>query len=449
MGTMPIRKLIFSMSWPMMLSMLIQALYNMVDSYFVALVDAKSFLALSFIYPAQLLMISVCLGTGVGVNAMLSRRLGERREDEAKAVALNGLFVYAVTAIVFALLGLIIGPRFVGWFSDDPIVVEYGAQYLTIIMVASIGMCLQFACARILQGLGQPIGSMLIQGAGAVVNMILDPIFIISMDLGIVGAAVATCIGQFVGMFLGFILLARNKVLKLSLKGFRPAQSTIRDIYRIGFPAMMMNALSPIMNLGLNKILALTVVTSVMGDAGVFVLGAYFKLQSFVFMPVTGLNNGMTPVLSYNYGAKKRQRVQDGLKFSLQVSLGIMAVGTLIFMVFPIQLLSLFQTPPEMMEIGVFALRVISTSFIFGGVVFALSGVLQALDSPNQALLLGLTRQIVIVLPVSLLMAFVAPKLIWIAFPVAEIFSAVLAYIFYSKLRKERILTMPTQVPVD
>ena len=443
LSTTPIRRLIVDMSWPMMLSMLVQALYNMVDSYYVSLADPKGFLALSFVFPAQSLMIAICVGTGVGVNAMLSRRLGEKRPEEASAVAENGYFVYFLTWLVYLLLGVTLGPRFVGFFSSDPQVVAYGGQYLTIVLCGSIGMCMQFAGERVLQASGQPVGPMIIQGIGAVINLVLDPILIFGLGpfpvMGVAGAAIATVFGQLVGMCVGFFLVHRKPVVKLSFRKFRPDMAAIRDIYRIGMPAMAMQSLGTFMTLGLNKILVLPSVTAAAGDAPVFVLGAYFKLQSFVFMPVAGLNNGLTPVLSYNYGAKHRRRIVEGLHFALKLALVIMGLGTLIFQLFPASLLAIFSTPAGMMETGVFALRIISVTFLCAGATFIFSGAFQALGSPNLALILGLTRQIVIVLPVCLILALTDPALVWFCFPAAEIISCLLAVFFYRRLRLQKI----------
>lgn len=443
LGVMPIRRLILTMSWPMMLSMLIQALYNMVDSYYVSLSDPKGFLALSLAFPAQTLMISVCVGTGVGVNAMLSRRLGEGKREAASAVAANGFFVYFLTGLVFLAAGIFLGPRFVSFFSSDAQVVTYGGQYLSVVMCGSMGMCMQFAGERVLQASGRPVGPMVIQGIGAIINLILDPILIFGLGpapaLGVSGAAIATVFGQLVGMCAGFLLVRRCPVIRISFRSFRPNAGAIRDIYRIGFPAMAMQSLGTFMTFGLNKILVLPSVTAVSGDAPVFVLGAYFKLQSFVFMPVAGLNNGMTPVLSYNYGAKHRTRILDGTHFALKVALGIMATGTLLFQLFPTQLLAIFSTPTDMIPTGIFALRVISATFLCAGASFILSGTFQSLGAPNLALLLGLTRQIVIVLPICLFLAMTAPALVWLSFPIAELFSCVLAVFFYRKVRRERV----------
>lgn len=443
MGVMPIRKLILHMSWPMMLSMLIQALYNMVDSYFVSLIDDKAFVALGLSYPAQTMMIAICVGTGAGINAMLSRRLGEKRPGEANAVAMNGYFIYLLSWAVFLLFGLTLGRSFVGFFNSDPLVAQYGGEYLTIVTTLSIGMCMQFAAERILQATGNAVGPMVIQGIGAVINLILDPLLIFGLGpfpvLGVSGAAIATVIGQLVGMVVGFILVARNRVLSLSLRGFRPSGETIRDIYRIGAPAIVMQSLMTVMTLGLNKILGLPRITERYGDAPVFVLSAYFKLQSFVFMPVFGLNNGMTPILSYNYGARKRERITGGIHFALALALGIMGVGMLLFLLFPNVLMGIFSAPDLAMELGTGALRTVSLSFLFAGVSIILAASFQALGAPMFSLMIALLRQLVIVLPLGLLFAFTAPELVWWCLPIAEGVSCLVALCLYRKVYRERI----------
>ena len=446
MGTMPIRQLIIHMSWPMMLSMLVQALYNMVDSYFVSLVDDSAFVALGLAYPAQTMMIAICVGTGVGVNAMLSRRLGEKRPEAACAVALNGYFLYLLTWVAFLLFGLTLGSSFVGFFNSDPLVVEYGAQYLTIVTVFSLGVCMQFAAERVLQATGNAVGPMIIQGIGAVINLILDPVLIFGLGpfpaMGVSGAAIATVLGQMVGMVVGFVLVARNGVIQLTLRGFRPCPATIRDIYRIGGPAIVMQSLSTVMSLGMNKILSLPRMLVLYGDAPVFVLSAYFKLQSFVFMPVFGMNNGLTPILSYNYGARKQKRIAGGIRFALAAALCIMGVGMVIFLLFPQLLMQIFSAPEVAMAMGVPALRIISLSFLFAGVSIILGAAFQALGVPLFSLILSVLRQAVIVLPVCLALVFIAPAQVWWCLPAAEIISCAVALILYRWVYHTRILPL-------
>ena len=446
MGTMPIRRLIVHMSWPMMLSMLVQALYNMVDSYFVSMIDDSAFVALGLAYPAQTMMIAICVGTGVGINAMLSRRLGEKRPEAACAVALNGYFLYLITWVVFLLFGLTLGPRFVGFFNTDPLVMEYGGQYLTIVTVFSLGVCMQFAGERVLQATGNAVGPMIIQGIGAVVNLIMDPVLIFGLgpfpDMGVAGAAIATVLGQFVGMAAGFVLVARNGVVRISLRGFRPHTATIRDIYRIGGPAIVMQSLSTVMTLGLNKILSLPRILALYGDAPVFILSAYFKLQSFVFMPVYGMNNGLTPILSYNYGARHQERITRGIHFALAAALCIMGVGMVIFLLFPQQLMQIFSAPEPVMAMGVPALRIISLSFLFAGVSIILGAAFQALGVPLFSLILSVLRQAVIVLPVCLVLTFIAPDQVWWCLPAAEALSCTVAFVLYRWVYYTRILPL-------
>lgn len=446
MGTMPIRRLIIHMSWPMMLSMLVQALYNMADSFYVSLIDDKAFIALSLAYPVQMMMIAICVGTGVGVNAMLSRRLGENRLGEANAVAMNGFLVYFLSWVFFLIFGLTVGPHFVGWFNSDPTVALYGSQYLTIVCSLSIGACMQFACERVLQASGDAISPMIIQGVGAVINIVLDPILIFGWlgfpAMGVTGAAIATVFGQIVGAVVGLIIAKRNKLLTLQVRGFRPSAATIGDIYRIGGPAIVMQSLGTVMTMGLNKIMTLPRMVSQLGDAPVFILGAYFKLQSFVFMPVFGMNNGLTPVLSYNYGAKERKRITDGIHFALAVALGIMAVGTLLFFLIPGPLMAIFSAPPEVLSQGVSALRIVACSFLFAGVSIIFSAAFQALGTPMYSLIISLMRQLVIVLPAALFLSFLAPELIWWCLPAAEAFSCVVALFLYKKVHHEHIMPL-------
>lgn len=449
MGTMPIKRLIIHMSWPMMLSMLVQALYNMADSFYVSLIDDKAFIALSLVFPVQMMMIAICVGTGVGVNAMLSRRLGQNRLGEANNVAMNGFFVYLLSWVLFLTFGLTVGLRFVGWFNADPTVALYGKQYLSVVCAASLGMCMQFAAERVLQASGDAIRPMVIQGVGAVINIVLDPILIFGYfgfpAMGVMGAAVATVFGQCVGAVLGILFVKRNRVLTLQVRGFRPSATTIGDIYRVGGPVIVMQSLGTVMTLGLNKIMTLPKMVAELGDAPIFILGAYFKLQSFVFMPVFGMNNGMTPVLSYNYGAREPRRITDGIHFAMKVALAIMAVGTALFLLFPGLLMSIFSAPEETLLLGESALRIIACGFLFAGMTIVLSGAFQALGTPIYSMMLGLLRQLLLILPMALALALTAPRLVWCALPVAEVITCALALLLYRKVRREHIAPLETQ----
>lgn len=440
MGIMPVRPLLLQMSWPIMLSMLIQALYNMVDSFFVARISAEAFEALALVYPVQTLMIAICVGTGVGVNAMLSRRLGEKRLGEANAVAVNGYFLYFATWLLFVVLSLAFGRGYMAMFTGKSAVFRFGLDYLTIVTVCSLGVCFQFAAERVLQATGNAVGPMIVQGIGAVVNLILDPVLIFGIGpfprLEVVGAALATVIGQIVGMVVGLVMVAKNPVLTLRVRGFRPSGKVIGDIYRIGAPAIAMQALTTVMTMGMNKILAQVT------ETGVFILGAYFKLQSFIFMPVYGLNNGLTPLVSFNYGARHRERIRGLIRFALAIACGIMAAGTLLMLLAPGPLLRIFDATQQVLADGVPALRIIAASFLFAGVSIVLCAAFQAMGSATLSLVVSLLRQAVVLLPAALLLGLVRPGLVWLAFPVAEVLSCGVAALLYKRLRRTKIMSL-------
>lgn len=440
MAVMPVRRLLLNMSWPMMLSMLIQALYNLVDSIFVAQLSGAGFEALSLVYPVQTLMIAVCVGTGIGVNSLLSRRLGEGRPEEANAMALHGYLLYFLTWAAFSVVSLTLLRRYMWFFTDNPVTAVYGLDYLTIVTVGSFGMCWQFAGERVLQATGNAVGPMIIQGLGAVINLILDPMLIFGIGpfprLEVVGAALATIIGQFAGMTVGLIMVRRNHVLVLHVRGFRPSMEVVREIYRIGLPAIAMQALTTVMTLGMNKILAMT------SETGVFILGAYFKLQSFIFMPVYGLNNGLIPVVSFNYGAGSRRRVEGLIHFALVIAVVIMAAGTLLLLLIPGPLLQLFDAPAAVLTDGIPALRTVSLSFVFAGVSIILCSAFQALGCPMQSLVISLLRQAAILLPAALILGLAFPGAIWSSFLIAEAVSCLISFLFYRVIRRDTISTL-------
>ena len=393
MAVMPVRRLLLNMAWPMMLSMLIQALYNMVDSMFVAQLSADGFVALSLVYPIQTLMISICVGVGVGYNALLARRLGEGRPEEANRVVAHGYFLYLACWVIFLVLGVTMARPFMELFAPgQPQVITYGAQYLSIVIGASVGVCMQFAGERTLQATGNTVGPMIIQGIGAVVNLILDPLLIFGIGpfprLEVAGAAIATVLGQLVGMTVGLVMVRRNSLVRLSFRGFRPDGAIIGPILRVGIPASLVQALATVMNLGMNLILPLFTAS------GVFILGAYFKLQSFLFMPVAGLNNALIPIVSFNYGAQQRERITGVIRFALAASIAIMAAGTVVMAVLPGPLLRLFEADAAVLAEGVPALRMIALSFVCAGVSVILCAALQALGAANASLVVSLLRQV-------------------------------------------------------
>lgn len=441
MAVMPVRRLLLNMAWPMMLSMLIQALYNLVDSMFVAQLSSDGFVALALVYPIQTLMIAVCVGTGVGFNALLARRLGEGRPDEANRVVANGYFVYLVCWVVFLVLGVGLAPVFMGLFAPgQPQVIDYGIQYLSIVTGASVGICMQFAGERTLQATGNTVGPMVIQGIGAVINLILDPLLIFGIGpfprMEVAGAALATVLGQVVGMVVGLCMVRRSSIVRLSFRGFRPDSAIIRTMFRVGVPAILVQALATVMNLGMNLILPLFTAS------GVFILGAYFKLQSFLFMPVNGLNNALIPIVSFNYGARQRSRITGVIHFALVLSAAIMAVGTVVFLAIPGPLLRLFDADAAVLAEGISALRLIALSFVCAGVSVILCAALQALGAANSSLVVSLLRQLVLLFPLALLLGALRPSLVWLAFLLSEGAACLTALLLYCRTARGRLAGM-------
>ena len=438
MAVMPVRRLLLNMSWPMMVSMLIQALYNLVDSLFVAQLSRDGFEALALVYPVQMLMVAVCVGTGVGFNALLARRLGERRQQEAQQVAANGYFVYLVCWLVFLVLGVGFARPFLTLFSQVPRQVEYGVQYLSIVTGLSIGVCMQFAGERTLQATGNTVGPMFIQGIGAVVNLVLDPLFIFGLGpfprMEVAGAALATVLGQIVGLATGFFLVHRSPHIKLSFRGFRPSREIIGTMFRVGFPAILMQALSSVMTVGMNLLLPRFT------PYGVFILGAYFKIQSFIFMPLYGITNALVPIISFNYGAKSRSRITGTIQFSLTLTVAIMGLGTLLLMALAGPVLTLFDAAGPLLEEGTAALRMVALSFLCAGVSIVLCSALQAMGAANESLAISLLRQVVVLLPAAYFLGMVQGSLVWLAFLAAEVISCVAALLLYRRTYRQKIV---------
>ena len=436
MGVMPVRRLLITMSLPMVISMLVQALYNVVDSMFVSYISEYALTAVGLAFPAQNLMISVGVGTGVGVNALLSKSLGEKNFDAANKAAVNGIFLAFCSWAAFALLGGFFSRTFMALQTDVPEIIAYGDTYLTIIAVASVGMMFQICFERLLQSTGKTIYTMLSQGLGAVINLILDPLLIFGLGpfpaMGIAGAALATVIGQCVGALLGlFCNLRRNPEITISFRGFRPHGVTIRKIYAVGVPSIIMSSIGSVMTFGMNKILG------AFNSTAVAVFSAYFKLESFIFMPVFGLNNGIVPIIAYNYGARKPDRIRAAAKLGFLYGAAIMAVGVLLFWLIPGRLLGIFNASDYMLEIGLPALRLISLSFLPAAFGIVTSSVCQALGHGVLSLIVSVLRQLVLILPVSWLLGhFVGLSAVWAAFPFAEVFSFLLSAVFMGYMFK-------------
>ena len=421
MGVMPVRRLLVTMSLPMMISMLIQALYNVVDSIFVAQISENALTAVSLAFPFQNLMISVGVGTGVGVNALLSRSLGEKEFKRANLAAENGVFLAAVSALVFTVGGVLAARPYFAVQTDVQEIVDYGATYLTICSGLCAGIFIAIMFERLLQSTGRTFYTMITQGTGAIINIVMDPVLIFGLGpfpaMGVAGAAAATVLGQIVGAVLTVIFNARcNPEIQLSLKGFRPNGAIIGSIYKVGVPSIILSSIGSVMTFGLNQILNAFTTTATA------VLGIYIKVQSFAFMPVFGLNNGMVPIVSYNYGARNKKRLMGTVKFAMVLAGGIMLVGLLLLQTCTAPILSLFNASEEMLAIGVPALKTISLSFVFAGFAIVSSSTFQALGNGVLSMMVSIVRQLLVLLPAAWLLSLSGRvELVWWAFPIAEV----------------------------
>ena len=438
MGIMPINRLLISMSLPMMISMLVQALYNIVDSIFVSQISEYALRAVSLAFPVQSLMIAVAVGTAVGVNAFLSKTLGEKNFEKANEIAINGIFLAIMSFVVFALVGIFVSAPFFASQTDIAEVQEYGVTYLTICCTASIGIFMQTTFERLLQATGNTFYTMITQGTGAVINLIMDPILIFGMfglpQMGVAGAALATVLGQMVAAVLAIIFNIKwNKEIKISFKDFRPNIGLIGQIYKVGAPSIVVQSVGSLMTYGMNLILGAF-------GAAQTVFGIYFKLQSFVFMPVFGLNNGMVPIIAYNYGAAKKERVIGTIRSSVMFGVGIMLVGLMVMELFTAQLIGLFNPNEELLAIGIPALRTICLSFVFAGFCIIVGSTFQALGNGVYSMIVSVTRQLCVLLPVAKLFSLSGNvDLIWWAFPIAELFSVGLSIFFLIRIYKKII----------
>lgn len=438
MGIEPVPRLLISMSLPMMISMLVQALYNIVDSIFVAQIDEYALRAVSLAFPIQSLMIAFAVGTSVGINAFLSKTLGEKDFRKANTIAMNGIFIELLSYVMFVLVGLFVSAPFYASQSEILKVRQYGTVYLTICCTASIGIFMQTTFERLLQSTGKTFYAMITQGAGAITNLILDPILIFGLfgmpAMGVAGAAAATVSGQMVAAILAVIFnLAKNKELSISFRGFRPDSNLILQIYKVGIPSIIMQAIGSVMTYGMNLILG------AFGTAQT-VFGVYFKLQSFVFMPIFGLNNGMVPIIAYNFGAGSRERVLQAMKSSIKYAVCIMFAGLLIMEFFPAGLIGMFNPTPELLEQGVPALRTICLSFCFAGYCIVVGSVFQALGNGVYSMCVSIARQLCVLLPVAYLFSLSGNvNMIWWAFPIAELVSVGMSTFFLVRINKKII----------
>ena len=445
MGTMPEGRLLISMSLPMMLSMLVQAMYNVVDSIFVSRISENALTAVSLAFPLQTLLIAIGAGTGVGVNSLLSKSLGEKNYDKANKAAMNGIFLYILSYVVSAIIGILaVRPFYASQIKDAPVeIMDMGVEYLTIVMVASFGLYAQFIFERLLQATGRTFFTMVSQMTGAIINIILDPILIFGYfglpKMGIAGAAVATIAGQIVGGIIGFIYNVRkNEDITLSFRGFRPDGHIIKTIYKVGFPSIIMQSIGSIMTYGMNLILVGLSATA----AAVF--GVYFKLQSFFFMPVFGLNNGIIPIVAYNYGAQKKHRMIRTIKWGMLIAFCFLFAGFIVFETVPDVLLLMFDASENMLGIGIPALRIIAVHFLIAWFCIVAGSVFQAVGNGMYSLYVSVARQLVVLLPAAYILAKIGGlNLIWWSFPIAELMSCLISTICLILTFKKVIAPMP------
>ncbi len=435
MGTMPMTKLILSMSVPAIFSMTIQAMYNIVDSIFIGNYDPDGLTATSFAFPLQMLLIAVTVGTAVGVNSLVSRKLGEHNFKEANDAATHGLITCIFSFALFLIIGLFVVGPFMSAYTKNQNVYNYGVQYLTVVLCFSFFSIVQVMIEKTLQATGDMIFPMLFQLVGAITNIIFDPLLIFGIgifpELGVLGAAIATVFGQFCAMvFAVIILFCKKHEVKISFKNFKVNFATLKNIYAVGFPSIIMQSIGSVMIIGLNAILAVS-------EAAVTVLGIYYKLQSFVFMPCFGLNQGVMPIIGYNYGARNKKRLYSALKRGIIIAAGIMTIGTILMWTIPGALISMFGGTQEIMDMGIPAFRTISLCFIPAAVGILFTTLFQAVGKGVRSLIMSFCRQLVLILPIAFVLSIIFDyTAVWYAFPIAEVFSLLIAILFFINLVK-------------
>ena len=439
MGTMPIGRLLFSMSVPMMLSMMVQALYNIVDSVFVAMISEDALTAVSLAFPLQTLMISFGVGLGVGLNAYLSRALGQKDFERVNKSAVNGIFIELIVMLAFFLIGLLGAAPYFRVQTNDPVISEYGRVYLSIVCCCSLGFFMEITFERILQSTGRTFYAMITQMTGAIFNIIMDPVLIFGLfgapKMGIAGAAVATVMGQHIAAVLAvFFNLKKNPEVSFRFRGYRPDPQFIRGIFSVGLPSVIMQAIGSAMTYGMNQILITFTPTATA------VFGVYFKLNSIIFMPVFGLNNGSVPIIAYNYGAGRKERVTGTIRLVFLSAIAIMTLGCLIFQLFPVQLFRLFNASDNMLSIGVPAFRIIALSFPVAGFCIASGSVFQAMGRGVYSMINSIMRQLVVLLPSAWLLSKTGVlNNVWWSFDIAEVMSFACSLFFFLKLKREVI----------
>ena len=454
MGVMPVGKLLFNMAMPMIAAMLVQAFYNVVDSYFVSriteykdytdtqLIRESAIAAMSLAFAVQNILIGFAVGIGVGVNALLSKSLGEGNQEKANYAAGNGMTLSVIATAIFMVFGLVGSRAYFSMMSNSALTVDFGTQYITICCLFSLGIFVEILGERLLQASGRTMYTMVTQGAGAIINIIMDPLLIFGIgpfpQMGIAGAAVATVLGQWVAAILAVIFnLKFNPDVKFALRYFKPRKDVVGPVLTVGIPSVVMNSIGSVMNIGINKILQ---GFSQFGEVPVNVFGIYFKLQSFFFMPLFGMNNATISIVAYNYGARKPERITKTLKLACISALSFMLLGVAIFQIFPEVLLSIFDTSPDFLSMGQRALRTISLCFPFAAVCIALGASFQALGDGVYSTIVSLCRQLIVLLPVAYLLSLTGQvNAVWWAFPVAELMSLTTTVIFFVRIYRKKL----------
>lgn len=447
MGTMGVNKLLITMALPMMISMLVQSMYNLVDSIFVAQYSSKALTAVSLCFPIQTLMIAFGNGTSIGVNSILSRKLGEGDRKAATRVATNGLFLAFITSLVFAIVGGLTAEKIFGFFTKDAETIKMATEYMWICTVFSLGCFMQNIGEKLLISTGKTMFSMSSQIIGAVINIVLDPVFIFGFKIpfigvtipkmGVAGAAIATVIGQWGAMIFALVLnVWKNKEISISFKGFRIDGLMIKEIYKIAVPSIIMQSIISVMTVGMNKILE--------NDVAIAVFGVYYKLHGFIFMPIFGLTGALIPIVAYNFGAQKKERILKTIRLALIISISIMALGTVLFESFPATFLGIFNADKELLRLGVPALRIICAGFCFSGFSIVYSSAFQALGRAYLSMIVSISRQLIIILPLALILKLTfGLGAVWFSMTTAEVIGALMCFIMYKSLKKKVLDEMP------
>lgn len=441
MGTEPVHRLMIKMSLPLMISMFVQALYNVVDSYFVAKISEDALAAVTLCFPFQQLNAAFGIGTAIGMSALLSRCLGARMYSKADRVAHNGFILVGINYIFFFVIGCCAGPiiRLIAGNNVSQDIIDYGTVYLQITQWLSIAPMIQSMFERLLQGTGKTKYILYVQASGAIFNCITDPIFIFGYfgipAMGVKGAAIATVFGQILACCLGlYFNKKKNKEIKLSIRKIRPHLQTMLDIYKIGIPSIVLQSVGSLMNFCMNRILI------AFSSTAVATFGVYFKLQSFVFMPIFGMNNGTVPIIAYNYGARKRDRLEKCMSLGVRYGIGVMACGTAVFWLFSEQLMGIFSPSDEMMAMGVVALHIMSLNFPFAGFCIMRGAAFQALGKSVYSMNISLVRQLGVIIPLAFVFSKIGGvNMVWWAFPIAEITGTGMSILYSRRIRRKII----------